>query len=166
VTIENRVDVSTQGRQAVIFSTPSVHLEVEVSGHMKVKGSESDPAKGNENDNLKRAAEEAGVVFERPILYELAKIDPNRSTIVGIDVRIDGPTTGIATVYAVDRREHSVARQADIERPGQSRVEVPVLKFSLPEPKVEDFMMHTFDEILIKISELCLADELSLVDRS
>jgi hypothetical protein len=140
-------------------------MEVEVSGHMEVKGSEPDPAKANANDYRKRAAEEAGVVFERPILYELAEIDPDRCAIVGLDVRMDSPSTGIATVYAIDRLEHSFARRADIERPGQSRVEIPVLKFSLPEPTVEDFIMHTFDEILIKISELCLADELTSGNR-
>ena len=149
------------------FCTPSVHLEVEVSRHMEVKGREPDPAKANVNDHVTTAAAgDANAVFERPILYELAKIDPSRCTIVGIDVRIDGPTTGIATVYAIDRLEHSIARQADIQRAAQSRVEVPVLKFSLPEPKVEDFMMHTFDEILIKVSELRLAEGLSTGDRS
>jgi hypothetical protein len=163
VTIENRVEVS---RKAAKRSS-SAHLAFIWKWKcpsMQVKKSESDPVKANANDSLKRAAEEAGVVLERPILYELAKIDPNRSTIVGIDVRIDGPTTGIATVIAIDRLEHSIP-EADIERPGQSRVEIPVLKFSLPEPTVEDFMMHTFDEILIKISELCLADELTSGNR-
>ena len=133
-----------------------------MSGHMKVKGREPDPARAKVNDYVKTVAvDDAKAVFERPILYELAKIDPDRCTIVGLDVRMDSPSTGIATVYAIDRLEPSVTRQADTEQPDQRRVEVPVLKFSLPEPTVEDFIMHTFDEILIKISELCLADELT-----
>jgi hypothetical protein len=145
-----------------IFSTSSVHLEVEVSGHMEAKGREPGPAKTNFNDCLETvAADDAEAVFDRPIVYELAKIDPDRYTIVGIDVRVEGPTTGIATVYAIDRLEHSTARQADIAELGQGRVEIPILKFSLPEPNVEDFIMHTFDEILIKISELRVAEELS-----
>ncbi|HEX5384583.1 MAG TPA: hypothetical protein VFW54_08085 [Propionibacteriaceae bacterium] len=119
------------------------------------------------NDSVKTvAADDAKAVFDRPVLYELAKIDPDRYSIVGIDVRVDGPTTGIATVCAVDRLENSIARQADIAGLGGSRVEIPVLQFSLPEPKVEDFIRHTFDEILIKISELRLAEQLSQRDRT
>ena len=133
-----------------------------MSGHMEVEGRELGSAKANLNDYPKTAAaEDADAVSDRPILYELAKIDPNRYTIVGIDVRVDGPTTGIAAIYAVDRLKHSVVRQADAAEHGQSRVEIPVLEFSLPEPRVEDFISHTFDEILIKISELHLAEELS-----
>ena len=145
-----------------IFSTSSVHVEVEVSGYMEAKGREPRPAKTNSNDCLETvAADDAEAVFDRPIVYELAKIDPDRYTIVGIDVRVEGPTTGIATVHAIDRLEHSIALQADIAELGQGRVEIPVLKFLLPEPNVEDFIMHTFDEILIKISELHVAEELS-----
>lgn len=133
-----------------------------MSGYMEVKGRESGPAKTNFEDCVETvAADDAEAVFDRPILYELAKIDPDRYTIVGIDVRVEGPTTGITTVYAIDRLEHSIARQAEIAELGQSRVEIPVLRFSLPEPNVEDFIMHTFDEILIKISELRVAEELN-----
>jgi hypothetical protein len=155
-------NVAQGRRQAVNLQTPSVHLEVEVSGHMEVKGREPGLAGANLNDEVGTvAADNAEAVFDRPILYQLAKIDPDRCTIVGIDVRVDGPTTGIAIVHAIDRLEHSIARPADISEPDRRRVEIPVLKFSLPELKVEDFIMHTFDEILIKISELRLAEELT-----
>ena len=138
-----------------------------MSGYMEVKGRESGPAKTNFDDCVETvAADDAEAVFDRPIVYELAKIDPDRYTMVGIDVRVEGPTTGIATVYAIDRLEHSIARQAEIAELGQSRVEIPVLKFSLPEPNVEDFIMHTFDEILIKISEFRVAEELSRMGSS
>jgi hypothetical protein len=129
---------------------------------MEIKGQERGPARVNMNNSVKTAAaDDAEGVCDRPILYELAKIDPDRCTIVGIEVRVDGPTTGIVTVYAINRLEDSITRQADIAEQSQSRLEIPVLKFSLPEPKVEDFITHTFDEILIKISELRLAEELS-----
>jgi hypothetical protein len=143
-------------------------LEVEVFGHVEFEEQEPGSARANVNDSVKTAAaaDDAKAVFDRPVIYELAKIDPDRYSIVGIDVRVDGPTTGIATVCAVDRLENSVARQADIAEPGRSRVEIPVLQFSLPEPKVEDFIRHTFDEILIKISELRLAEQLSQRDRT
>ena len=135
--------------------------------HMEFEEQEPGSARANVNDSVKTvAADDAKAVFDRPVLYELAKIDPDRYSIVGIDVRVDGPTTGIATVCAVDRLENSIARQADIAEPGRSRVEIPVLQFSLPEPKVEDFIRHTFDEILIKISELRLTEQLSQRDRT
>jgi hypothetical protein len=142
-------------------------LEVEVFGHMEFEEQEPGSAKAKVNDSVKTvSADDAKADFDRPVLYELAKIDPDRYSIVGIDVRVDGPTTGIATVCAVDRLENSIARQADIAGPDRSRVEIPVLQFSLPEPKVEDFIRHTFDEILIKISELRLTEQLSQRDRT
>jgi hypothetical protein len=142
-------------------------LEVEVFGHMEFEGQQIGLARTNVNDHVKTlAADAAEAVLDRPVLYELAKIDPDRYTIVGIDVRVDGPTTGVATVSAVERLESSIARQAEITEPGRSRVEIPVLQFSLPEPKVEDFITHTFDEILIKISELRLTEQLSQRDHT
>ena len=47
-------------------------------------------------------------VLDLPGLDELATIDRDRYTVVGIDLRVDGPTTAIATVYAIDRLEDSV----------------------------------------------------------
>jgi hypothetical protein len=55
---------------------------------MEVKGRELSP-------------DDAEAVLDRPSLYELAKIDRDRYTIVEIDVGVDGPTTAI--VYAIDR---------------------------------------------------------------
>jgi hypothetical protein len=115
---------------------------------MKVKARERGPARTN-NVMTTVAADDAEAVLDRPSLYELAQIDRDRYTIVGIDLRVDGPTTAIATVYAIDRREHSIARQADVAELGQSRPEIPVVQFSLPEPNVEDFIRHAFDQILI-----------------
>jgi hypothetical protein len=62
---------------------------------MDVKGRELSP-------------DDAEVALDLPSLDELAKIDRDRYSIVGIDLRVDGPTTAIATVYAIDRREDSV----------------------------------------------------------
>ena len=164
---DDRSEVLGKAVERSTFNTPSVHLEVEVFGHVEFEGQKPGPARANVNDSVKTvAADDAEAVLDRPVLYELAKIDPDRYTIVGIDVRVDGPTTGVATVSAVDRLEQSIARQADITEPGRSRVEIPVLQFSLPELKVEDFITHTFDEILIKISELRLAEQLSQRDRT
>ena len=38
--------------------------------------------------------------LDRPSLYELAKIDRDRYTVLGIDLRVDGSTT--ASIYAID----------------------------------------------------------------
>jgi hypothetical protein len=51
--------------------------------------------------------DDAEAVLDLPSLTELAEIDRDRYTIVGIDLRVDGPTTAIATVYAIDGLEHS-----------------------------------------------------------
>jgi hypothetical protein len=115
---------------------------------MKVKGRELGPARTNYVMRTV-AADDAEAALDRPSLHELAKIDRDRYTIVGIDLRVDGPTTATATVYAIDRMEHSIARQADIAELGQSRPEIPVVQFSLPEPNVEDFIRRAFDQILI-----------------
>ena len=95
---------------------------------MEVKGREIGP-------------DDAEAALDRPSLYELANIDRDRYTIVGIDVGVDGPTTAI--VYAIDRREHSSAKGC------QSWGEISVVEFSLPEPRVEDFIRLAFDQILI-----------------
>jgi hypothetical protein len=58
------------------------------------------------------AADDAEAVMDRPSLYELAQIDRDRYTIVGIELNVDGPTT--AAVYAFDRSVHSVARLEEI----------------------------------------------------
>ena len=39
------------------------------------------------------AADDAEAVMDRPSLYELAQIDRDRYTIVGIELNVDGPTT-------------------------------------------------------------------------
>jgi hypothetical protein len=111
--------VSRRGAKGSIFSTPCVHLEVEIVGAMEVKGREIGP-------------DDAKAALERPSLYELANIDRDRYTIVGVDVGVDGPTTAI--VYVIDRLEHSIAEL------GRSGGEIPVVGFSLPEPKIEDFI--------------------------
>jgi hypothetical protein len=52
--------------------------------------------------------DDAVAVLDLPGLDELAKIDRDRYSMVGIDVRVDGAGTAIATVYAIDCRDDSV----------------------------------------------------------
>ena len=59
------------------------------------------PASTSFNDYVGTvAADDAEAVMDRPSLYELAQIDRDRYTILGIELNVDGPTT--ATVYAFD----------------------------------------------------------------
>jgi hypothetical protein len=58
---------------------------------MDVKGREPGP-------------DDAEAVLDLLSLDQLAAVDRDHYTMVGIDLRIDGPTTAIATVYAIDCR--------------------------------------------------------------
>jgi len=71
---------------------------------MDVKGREPGP-------------DDAEAVLDLLSLDQLAEVDRDRYTMVGIDLRIDGPTTAIATVYAIDCLEHSVVSIRLRERP-------------------------------------------------
>ena len=86
------------------------------------------------------AADDAEAVQDRPSLYELAHIDRDRYTILGIELNVDGSTT--ATIYAIDRIEHAITRQAEIVDLGRSRGEIRVTRFEIPEPHVEEFLQH------------------------
>ena len=60
------------------------------------------PANRRFNDYLWTvAADDAEGVRDRPSLYELAEIDRDRHTVVGIELNVDGSTK--ETVYAIDR---------------------------------------------------------------
>jgi hypothetical protein len=78
-----------------------------VSG-MEVEGRALGPARTNFNDYVGTvAADDAEAVLDRPSLYELAKIDRDRYTVLEIDLRVDGSTT--ASIYAIDRVEHRIS---------------------------------------------------------
>ena len=85
---------------------------------MEVKGRELGPGGTNVNDHVGTvAADDAEAVLDLPSLDELENIDRDRYNIVGIDVSVDGPTTVVATVYAIDRIEHSVVSIRLRDRP-------------------------------------------------
>jgi hypothetical protein len=104
------------------------------------------------------AADDAEAIKDRPSLYELALIDRDRFTIVGIDLNVDGPVN--ATVYAVDRNEQQVRVPADIAGLGG---EIPVLPFDVPEPNLEDFMRHAFRRISVRLVRQDLVDRVLVV---
>ena len=83
------------------------------------------------------AADDAEVVKDQSNLYELANIDRDRYTILAFDLRIEGQVT--ATVFALDRLEDGI-----------SLIDIPVVSFAIPEPRVEDLIRHAFKTISIR----------------
>ena len=120
------------------------------------------PATTNFNDYVGTvAADDAEAVMDRPSLYELAQIDRDRYTIVGIELNVDGPTT--AAVYAFDRLEHSIARLEEIVELGLSRGEIPVVRFDIPEMDAGDFISHAFRRISVRLVIQDLRDQAPMV---
>ena len=107
------------------------------------------------------AADDAEAVKDRPSLYELALVDRDRFTIVGIDLNVEGSPK--ATVYAVDRLGQAVAGQAEIVELGTARGEIPVLAFNIPEPNMEEFLRHAFRRISVRLVRQDLRDHALLV---
>jgi hypothetical protein len=107
------------------------------------------------------AADDAEAIKDRPSLYELALIDRNRFTIVGIDLDVDGAIT--ATVYAVDRIEQAVGGPAEIAELGKARGEIPVLPFEIPEANIAEFMQHAFRRISVRLVRQDLRDQAFVV---
>jgi hypothetical protein len=125
---------------------------------MESQGRVLGPATTNFNDYVGTvAADDAAAVMDRPSLYELAQIDRDRYTIVGIELNVDGPTT--AAVYAFDRLEHSIARLEQIVELGLSRGEIPVVRFDIPEIDAGDFIRHAFKRISVQLLVHDLRDQ-------
>jgi hypothetical protein len=129
---------------------------------MEPRGMVLGPANTRFNDYIGTvAADDAEAIKDRPSLYELAHIDRDRFTIVGIDLKVDGPTT--ATVYAIDRIEQAVRRQAEIVELGETAGELPVVPFDIPEPNVEEFIRHAFRRISVRLVTQDLRDQILVV---
>jgi hypothetical protein len=95
------------------------------------------------------AADDAEVILDKPSLYELAKVDWDRYTILAVDLTINGHAT--ATVYAIDRVQHPdpLAREINQRRPNEG--EVPVVPFNLPEASAHQFIKHAFSRISVRL---------------
>jgi hypothetical protein len=132
---------------------------------MAVEGRELGPATTNFNDYVGTvAADDAEAVLDQPSLYELAQIDRDRYTILAIDLKVDGPVR--ATVYAIDRVEHGITLHAEIADLGQRDGEIPVVRFDLPEPNVDDFIRHAFKRISVRLVLQLLRDHVLVVTES
>ena len=68
---------------------------------MEVERRALGPARTNFNDYVGTvAADDAEALLDQPSLSELAQIDRDRYTLLGIDLRVDGPTT--TSICAID----------------------------------------------------------------
>jgi hypothetical protein len=129
---------------------------------MESRGRVFGPATTGFNDYVGTiAADDAEAVMDRPSIYELAQIDRDRYTILGIELSVDGPTT--AAVYAFDRLEHSVARLDDIVELGLSRGEIPVVRFDIPEIDAGAFIRQAFRRISVQLVIQVLRDQTLMV---
>jgi len=116
---------------------------------MDPRGPVLGPANTRFNDYVGTvAADDAEAVKDQPSLYEIAGIDRDRYTILAVDLRVDGPVT--ATVYAIDRVEHGIAH-AEIADLSESRGDIPVVPFDIPEVNVEDLIRHAFRRISVRL---------------
>ena len=129
---------------------------------MDPRGPVLGPANTRFNDYVGTvAADDAEAVKDQPSLYEIADIDRDRYTILAVDLRVDGPVT--ATVYAIDRVEHGIARHAEIAEMSESRGEIPVVRFDIPEPSVEALIRHAFRRISVRLVTQHLRDHAFVV---
>ena len=70
---------------------------------------------------------------------------------MAIDLDVDLGEKASVSVYAVDRREHNIRYADDIVNLAQNLGELPVVRFTLPDPYVEDFIKRAFKRISIRL---------------
>ena len=132
---------------------------------MEPRGLALGPAHTRFNDYVGTvAADDAEAVKDQPSLYELAGIDRERFTILAVDVTVDSQVT--ATVYAIDRVELGIARHAEISELSETRRDIPVVSFDIPQPNVKDLIKHAFNRISIRMVTQTLRDHLLVVSDS
>jgi hypothetical protein len=132
---------------------------------MELGGRVLGPASTNFNDYVGTvAADDAAAVLDRASLYELARIDRDRYTILALDLKVDDAVT--VTIYAIDRIELGISVQADILELGQGGREIPVVQFDLGHPGVEEFIRHAFTRISVRLVTQTLRDQVLLVTES
>ena len=95
------------------------------------------------------AAEDAVATLGSPSLYELAGVDRERWTILGIDISVDETTE--VTVYAFDRRSHAVVSIEEIERLGWESGQIPVTAFPVADAHVEAFVDDAFTRLSVRL---------------
>ena len=96
------------------------------------------------------SADDAETVFNRPSLYELAHINRDLWMILAIDMLVSEGTASV-NVYAIDRLKYAVAGQADVLTLAGKLGEVPVVRFPVAEPHVDELINNGFKRIAISL---------------
>ncbi len=108
------------------------------------------------------AAEDAPAVLGSPSLYELAGVDRERWTILGIDIAVDETTE--VTVYAFDRQTHAMTSIDEIERLGWESGQIPVTAFPVPGAQVEAFVEDAFKRLSVRLVARNVRDQALVVE--
>lgn len=108
------------------------------------------------------AAEDAVATLGSPSLYELADVDRERWTILGIDIAVDETTE--VTVYAFDRQTHGVASVEEIEQLGWKSGQIPVTAFVVGDANVEAFVDEAFKRLSVRLVSRTVRDQRLVVE--
>ena len=103
------------------------------------------------------AAEDAVATLGSPSLYELAGVDRERWTILGIDIAVDETTE--VTVYAFDRQTHGLVSVDEIERLGWESGQIPVTAFVVADAHVEAFVDEAFKRLSVRLVARLVRDQ-------
>jgi len=109
------------------------------------------------NDYLgSAAADDAQAVLDRPSLYEIANLDRERWTIVGIELSLGKPADQVV-IYAVDRSMKPTNAE-DVD-------EMAVTAFHLdPTTPVEEFLRGAFNRVNVRLMSTLTVDRYLRVD--
>ena len=103
------------------------------------------------------AAEDADATLGSRSLYELAGVDRERWTILGIDIAVHKTTE--VTVYAFDRETHGVVSVDEIERLGWESGQIPVTAFEIDDAHVEAFVEDAFKRLSVRLVSRAVRDQ-------
>jgi hypothetical protein len=109
------------------------------------------------------AADDADVLPNTPSLYELAGVDRQRWTILGIDLAAEPDGTAV-TVYAFDRSRHGGDSGADLDTLAHDGGAVPVRAFPVPQDQVDHFLEKAFRRVLLRLTARPVRDHTLVID--
>lgn len=107
------------------------------------------------------AAEDAVATLGSPSLYELAGVDRERWTILGVDIAVDDTTS--VTVYAFDRQSSGLASVDEIEQLGWESGQIPVSAFPVSADRVDAFIEDAFKRLSIRLVSRAVRDQALVV---
>lgn len=108
------------------------------------------------------AAEDAVATLGSPSLYELAGVDRERWTILGIDIAVNETTE--VTVYAFDRGSSGLVSVEEIERLGWESGQIPVTAFAVADSHVEAFVEDAFKRLTVRLVARPVRDQVLFVE--